>query len=39
MSIFAEEIYTQVIRNLSPTERIRLAKLILNEMVQQHVSV
>ncbi|MBF2008473.1 MAG: hypothetical protein IGS49_24270 [Chlorogloeopsis fritschii C42_A2020_084] len=39
MSTFAEEIYTQVIRNLSPTERLRLATLILNDLVQQNVSV
>ncbi|QSJ15658.1 hypothetical protein JYQ62_28195 [Nostoc sp. UHCC 0702] len=39
MSTSAEEIYTQVIRNLLPTERLRLANLILNDLVQQNVSV
>ncbi len=35
----AEEIYTQVIYNLSPTERLRLANLILNDLVQENSSV
>lgn len=39
MSTSAEEIYTKVIRKLSPTERLRLANLILNDLVQQNVSV
>jgi hypothetical protein len=33
----AKEIYIQVIRNLSPTERLRLATLILNELVGQQL--
>lgn len=33
----AKEIYTQVVRNLSPTERLRLATLILNELVGQQL--
>lgn len=35
----AQEVYTQVVRALSPTERLRLANLILNELVQQNVSI
>lgn len=35
----AQEVYNQVIRTLSPTEQLRLATLILNELVQQNVSV
>lgn len=40
MQTTAQEIYTQVVRDLSPTERLRLATLILNEFVgQQPTSV
>lgn len=40
MQTTAQEIYTQVVRDLSPTERLRLATLILNEFVgQQPASV
>jgi hypothetical protein len=35
----AQEIYVQVVRTLSLTERLRLANLILNDLVQQNVSV
>jgi hypothetical protein len=35
----AQEVYTQVVRTLSPTERLRLASLILNELVNQNSSV
>ncbi|NMG18546.1 hypothetical protein [Brasilonema bromeliae] len=35
MQTTAQEIYTQVVRNLSPNERLRLATLILNELVGQ----
>ncbi len=35
----AQEIYTQVVRTLSPIERLRLANLILNGLVEQDVSV
>ncbi|MBD2778059.1 hypothetical protein [Iningainema tapete] len=35
----AQEIYTQIICNLSATERLRLATLILNDLVQQNFSV
>ena len=38
MSNTAQEIYTQVVRTLSPTERLRLANLILNDLVEQDVS-
>ena len=34
-----QEIYTQVIRTLSPTERLRLATLILNDLVQHNADV
>ncbi|MFN6561742.1 MAG: hypothetical protein RMY28_018365 [Nostoc sp. ChiSLP01] len=39
MSNTAQEIYSQVVCNLSPTERLRLATLILNELVQQNLSI
>lgn len=35
----AQEIYSQVVRNLPPTERLRLANLILSELVQQNLSI
>ncbi len=35
----AQEVYDQLIRALPPTERLRLATLILNELVQQNSSV
>lgn len=35
----AQEVYSQIIRTLSPIERLRLATLILNELVQQNISV
>jgi hypothetical protein len=31
----AQDVYNSVIRTLSPSERLRLATLILNELVQQ----
>jgi len=34
-----QEIYTQVISNLPPTERLQLATLILNGLVKQNVAV
>lgn len=34
----AQEVYIQVVRSLSPTERLRLATLILNELVDQDSS-
>lgn len=38
MPTTAQEIYTQVVLTLSPTERLRLATLILNDLVEQDVS-
>jgi hypothetical protein len=35
MATSAQEIYTQTVRNLPPTERLKLATLILNELVDQ----
>ncbi len=35
MTTSAHEIYTQTVRNLPPTERLKLATLILNELVDQ----
>lgn len=37
MSTTAQEVYTQVVCDLSPTERLRLATLILNDLVQQQL--
>jgi hypothetical protein len=37
MQTTAQEIYTQVVRGLSPTEQLRLATLILNELVGQQL--
>jgi hypothetical protein len=34
-----QEIYTQVIRALSPSERLRLATLILNDLAQHSADV
>jgi hypothetical protein len=39
MPTSAQEVYTQVVCALSPTERLRLANLILNELVKQDSSV
>ena len=39
MPTTAQEIYIQVVHTLSPTERLRLATLLLNELSQQNVSV
>jgi len=39
MSPTAQEVYNEVIRALSPTERLRLATLILNELIQQNPPV
>ncbi|MFM7381495.1 MAG: hypothetical protein ACKO1W_00315 [Microcystaceae cyanobacterium] len=35
MTTSAQELYTQTVRNLPPTERIKLATLILNGLVDQ----
>jgi 7,8-dihydro-6-hydroxymethylpterin-pyrophosphokinase len=39
MPTSAQEVYSQVVCALSPTERLRLANLILNELVKQDSSV
>jgi hypothetical protein len=38
MSPTAEELYTSVIRTLSPIDRLQLATLILNGLVEQNVT-
>ncbi|MBD2149927.1 hypothetical protein H6F44_07300 [Pseudanabaena sp. FACHB-1277] len=38
MKTTAQEIYAQVVHVLSPTERLRLATLILNELVGQQLT-
>jgi hypothetical protein len=35
----ARQVYNEVIQALSPTERLQLATIILNELVQQDVPV
>lgn len=39
MTIIIQKIYKQVISTLSPTERLQLATLILNNLVQQNTTV
>lgn len=39
MANTAQEIYAQVVRTLPLTERLRLANLILNDLVEQNVAV
>jgi len=39
MPTTAIEIYTQIVSTLSPNERLRLATLILNALVQQNESI
>lgn len=39
MPTSAQEVYIQIVRTLSPTERLRLATLILNELVAQDSSI
>ncbi|WP_427157558.1 hypothetical protein ACQFX9_18550 [Aliinostoc sp. HNIBRCY26] len=39
MSNTAQEIYNQVIRDLPPNERLRLANLILNDLVQNNLAI
>ena len=39
MTKAVQDIYTQVISNLLPTERLQLATLILNGLVKQDVTV
>ena len=35
----AQDIYTQVISTLPPAERLQLAMLILNDLVQQNAAI
>lgn len=39
MPTTAIEIYTQIVSTLSPNERLRLATLILNDLLQQNEPV
>lgn len=39
MPTSAQEVYIQIVRTLTPTERLRLATLILNDLVEQDSSV
>lgn len=39
MSTTIQEVYDCVLSTLSPTERLRLATLILNDLVQKNLSV
>jgi hypothetical protein len=39
MPTTTQELYTQVLRLLSPAERLRLATLILNDLVQKNITV
>lgn len=39
MSTTVQEVYDRIVCNLSPTERLRLATLILNDLVQQNLSI
>ena len=39
MSTTVQEVYDRVVSTLSPTERLRLATLILNDLVQQNLSI
>lgn len=39
MPITAQEVYNQVVKTLPSKEQLRLATLILNELVQQNSSV
>lgn len=39
MSTTVREVYDRVLSTLSPTDRLRLATLILNDLVQQNRSV
>lgn len=39
MTTTAQEVYTHILRTLPPTERLRLANLILNDLVDQNLSL
>ncbi|XWK87529.1 MAG: hypothetical protein U7127_25575 [Phormidium sp.] len=39
MSTTVQEVYDQIVCNLSPNERLQLATLILNDLVQKNLSI
>ena len=39
MAITAQEVFTETVRTLPPTERLRLAALILQDLAQANVAV
>ncbi|MFB2835329.1 hypothetical protein [Floridanema evergladense] len=39
MSTNVQEVYDRIVCNLSPTERLQLATLILNDLVQKNLSI
>ena len=39
MSITAQEVFTETVRSLPPTERLRLAALILQDLAQADMAV
>ena len=39
MALTAQEVFTETVRALSPSERLRLAALILQELAQSEVAV
>jgi hypothetical protein len=39
MAITAQEVFTETVRTLPPTERLRLAALILQDLAQAEVAV
>jgi len=39
MALTAQEVFTETVRDLSPSERLRLAALILQDLAQSEVAV
>ena len=39
MALTAQEVFTETVRGLSPSERLRLAALILQDLAQSEVAV
>ena len=39
MAITAQEVFSEMVRTLAPTERLRLAALILQDLAQANVAV
>ena len=39
MAITAQEVFTETVRTLPPTERLRLAALILQDLAQANIAV